>query len=94
MSKTQITAQDDRHVYITFTDLLSDEQITMEIWAPIPKEGGYSYVRYNDGKQLCEKLSSRGSTLMYKDGTKLVDLVRREYSAMRAADKRRAARQA
>ncbi len=94
MSKTQITAQDDRHVTITFTDLLSDEQITMEIWAPVPKEGGCSYVRYNGDKQLCDKLSSRGSTLMYRDGTKLVDLVRREYNAMRAADKREAARHA
>ena len=94
MAKTTIKEHDDRHVTITFTDLLSDEQITMDIWAPIPSEGGYSYVRYNGDKQLCAGLSSRGETLSYKSGTQLVDLVRREYKAMRAADKREAARHA
>lgn len=91
MSKAKITAQDDRHVTIEFADLLSGERITMEIWAPAPKMGGYTYVRYDGQKQLCDKLSLRGSTLMYKDGTRLVDLVRREYTAMRSADKRKAA---
>lgn len=92
MAKTTITAHDDRHVTLAFDDLLSGQRITMDIWAPVPREGGSSYVRYNGEKQLCYGLSSRGNTLSYSHGTKLVDLVRREYRAMRRADKREADR--
>lgn len=77
---------------ISYTDVLSDEQITLDIWAPEPAASGRSYVRYNGDKQLCRGLSSRGDTLTYYAGTPLVDLVRREYRAMRAAERREAAR--
>jgi hypothetical protein len=92
--RAKIIAHGDRLVEITFTDsdIGPERLITMEIWAFSPqKAGGYSAVMYdgeNGDKQLCERLSSAGNTLMYKDGTKLVDLVRREYQAMRAAEKR------
>lgn len=92
MAKTVITAHDERHVTISFDDATWGERVTMEIWAPIPREGGYSYVRYNGDRQLCAGLSGAGSTLSYKDGTQLIDLVRREYRAMRASEKREAAR--
>lgn len=91
MSRTTITARDDRHVTITFVNW-NDEPVTMEIWAPTPAAGGYTYVRLGDG-QLCERLSTRGVTLMYYAGTKLVDIVRREYKAMRAAEKRAASKE-
>lgn len=87
MTKTTITAHDDRHVTIKFTTLDTDQEVSMDIWAPIPGKLGSSYVRYNGDKQLCNGLSSRGMTLTYSEGTKLVDLVRREYKAMRAAEK-------
>lgn len=95
MAKTVIREIDARTVNIAFEDEMGD-RIEMHIWAPMPKAGGSSYVRFrsHDGieRQLCERLSSRGSTLMYSDGTRLVDLVRREYRAMRAAEKRAAER--
>ena len=94
MTKTTITAHDDRHVTIKFTTLDTDQEVEMDIWAPIPRENGSSYVRHNGDKQLCAGLSSRGSTLTYSHGTKMVDLVRREYRAMRAAEKRDLARYA
>ena len=94
MSKTKITAHDDRHVTITFTTLDTDQAVQMDIWAPAPGKSGTSYVRYNGDNQLCAGLSSRGETLSYCAGTKLVDLVRREYRAMRSADKREIARYA
>lgn len=90
--KTTIKALDDRHVTIEFTDLVSGERVKMEIWAPVPRAGGTTYVRYNGDKQLCYGLSGSGSTMEYQDGTKLVDLIRREYRAMRAAEKRDLAR--
>lgn len=92
MAKTTITAHDDRHVTLAFDDLLSGERITMDIWAPVPREGGSTYIRYNGDKQLCYGLSSTGSTMSYTDGGKLVDIVRREYRAMRRTEKREAAR--
>lgn len=94
MTKTTITAHDDRHVTIKFTTLDTDQEVSMDIWAPIPGKMGLSYVRYNGDKQLCNGLSSRGETLSYREGTKLVDLVRSEYKAMRATEKRDLARYA
>jgi hypothetical protein len=88
MTRTTITAHNDRHVTIKFRRLVTDQEIEMDIWAPIPREGGSIYVRYNGDKQLCDRLRPFGSTLTYACGTKLVDLVRREYRAMRAAEKR------
>lgn len=92
-TRTIIKAEHERRVTITYTCSWSDERITLEIWAPMPKEGGYSYVRYNGDHQLCDRLAGGGSTLTYKDGTQLIDLVRREYRAMRAAERRRAERE-
>ncbi len=94
MTKATITAQDDRHVYLRFESSDTGDMIEMEIWAPIPGASGWSYVRYNGDKQLCNGLASMGETLSYKDGTRLIDLVRREYKAMRAAERRDAARYA
>jgi len=94
MTKTTITAQDDRNVYLRFEDTDTGEMIELEIWAPVARDGFSSYVRYNGYKQLCGGLSSRGETLTYKVGTKLIDLVRREYRAMRATEKREAGRYA
>lgn len=93
MNRTKITEHDDRRVTITFMDRRRDQMVTMEIWAASPPPSGWSYVRYSDGsgdRQLCDRLSSQGSTLTYYEGTKLVDLVRREYRAMRSAEKRAA----
>jgi hypothetical protein len=95
--RTLIVEHDERRVTICFDSLEphDDRRIELEIWAPLPREGGigYSYVRFNGDKQLCEHLGSQGSTLTYRAGTRLVDLVRREYRAMRRDDARRAAKE-
>ena len=90
MSRTKIIENSPRSVTLSFTDLVTDQPITMEIWAPAPGASGQSYIRYNGDKQLCNGLSSRGETLSYRDGTKLVDLVRQQYRSMRAAERRAA----
>lgn len=90
MTKTTIRAVSDRNVKIAFDDSVTGERIEMDIWAPMPADGASTYVRYNGDRQLCVGLNGSGSTLMYRDGTKLVDLVRREYRAMRRAEQREA----
>jgi hypothetical protein len=55
--------------------------------------GAYVYERINAVKdrQVCDRLQSRGSTLMHHDRP-LIDVIRREYRAMRRAEARDAAR--
>jgi hypothetical protein len=92
MTRTKITAHDDRRVTIAYTSLIDGETVQLDIWAPQPGPSGSSYVRFNGNRQLCAGLSSGGHTLSYREGTRLVDLVRKEYRAMRADEKREAAR--
>lgn len=55
-----------------------------------PQEGGYVRERLSGGRweQVCEKLTSRGSTLACAGRDKLLGLIRAEYKAMRRAEKR------
>jgi hypothetical protein len=46
---------------------------------------------YPPQQQVCERLSSRGNTLR-ANAASLADVIRREYRAMRAAERREAAR--
>lgn len=56
-----------------------------------PPDGGY--VReYPNGKQVCDRLAHTGSTLTCSSRDKLLSLIRREYRAMRRAEKREANR--
>ena len=92
MTKTTITANSNLSVTLKFIESGSDHLVTMEIWAPAPGANGMSYVRYNGDKQLCNGLSGRGETLTYRAGTPLIALVRSQYRAMRAAERRDMAR--
>jgi hypothetical protein len=57
-----------------------------------PPDGGYVRERRDgDWKQVCDKLAAMGSTLMCSSREKLAELIRREYRAMRRAEKREAA---
>jgi hypothetical protein len=80
--KTKIQAISESQVLIEFDDLLTGERYHYEIWAPAA--GGY--VRYNGEKQLCERLSCSGPTLHWSAKAPLVDMIRREYRAMRRRD--------
>lgn len=55
-----------------------------------PMNGGY-VLEFDgrDWKQVCDRLSSTGSTLHCSSRSNLLAMIRREYKAMRRADKRR-----
>lgn len=61
----------------------------------VPAAGGY--VKVNDGRhypQVCDRLSSGGSTLVWRPGgISFVDFIRREYKAGRDAERRRVQRE-
>ena len=92
MTKTTIRANSPRSVTLTFLSADTDETVRMQIWAPTPGPSGMSYVRFDSDRQLCAGLSAHGQTLSYHAGTDLVDLVRRQYRAMRATERRNVAR--
>ena len=55
-----------------------------------PRAGGYVIEHIGNGNtaQVCDKLSSRGSTLRCSGSDKLPELIRREYQAMVRANKK------
>ena len=87
--RTRIRQITDNTVRIQYQNWM-DEEIDETLFAP--SDGGYVFVLQADGSttQICDRLSSTGSTLIYspKYHGRLVDLVRREYRKMRAAEKR------
>jgi hypothetical protein len=85
MKKTVIKALDDSRVEMSYTDSFTGERREYYFYAPA--SGGY--VRYGpNNKQICEKLSFAGPTLQWSGKSPLVNLIRREYRAMRAAERR------
>lgn len=78
--KTVIKSIAGNRVMAQFDDI-SGDRIEVEFHAPA--EGGY--VRAGS-QQVCEKLGTRGSTLMWSGKALLIDLIRREYRAMRRAE--------
>lgn len=92
MSKMQITIGDSGHVELAYTEADSGDQIARTFTCPV--DGGYVREFKTDGdlKQVCDKLSSQGSTLMASSRATLADVIRREYKAMRASEKRDEAR--
>ena len=70
------------------TDYLDDTTRVSRVFI-CPLEGGY--VRELIGgewKQVCDKLARMGSTLSCSSRERLAALIRREYGAMRRAEKR------
>lgn len=87
MTKTSITTDWTGRVTISYDDRYSGERVTREFSCPV--DGGY--VRDQDGKQVCERLCSLGSTL-WASRAELAAVIRREYRAMRRAEAREANR--
>lgn len=53
-----------------------------------PPDGGYvREYRNGDWKQVCDRLSHMGNTLSVSSRANLLDLIRREYRAMRRDEK-------
>lgn len=55
-----------------------------------PRGGGYvrEYLEHGKSPQVCERLSSTGSTLSVTSREKLLDLIRKEYRAMCRSEKK------
>jgi hypothetical protein len=90
-ARTTIKPLDDNHVVIRYADCYTGEIIEREFWAP----SGGGYVREIDaahpgttGRQVCELLEGVGPTLYWGGHGRLIDVVRREYRAMRRVERR------
>ena len=90
MSKMQITTDIADNVTLSYDE--DGERVTREFTCP--RGGGYVHEERPNGsiKQVCGELSWSGSTLIAASRETLPELIRREYRAMRSADKREAAR--
>lgn len=87
--KTTFTALRDNHCVAKYDTILGDP-VERHFFAPF--EGGYVCETDDDGyvHQVCDRLSSRGPTLYWHPSShpRLIDLIRKEYRAMRRADQK------
>jgi hypothetical protein len=84
--KTTITSDDQGYITISYDCAYTGERITRTFFCPI--NGGYVRESLHDYPQVCEQLAHHGSTLTCSSRGHLIDVIRREYRAMRRAEKR------
>jgi hypothetical protein len=86
--KTRIETTDNGNVKITYTDYWTDEDRTRTFFCP--DEGGYvrEWLKHGNNTQVCDQLAHRGPTLRCTNRADLPEMIRREYKAMRRAEKR------
>lgn len=93
MARMKMTDHGQDGCTIEYTDVESDARFVRTFVAPAA--GGYVREIFDpmkEGRQVCEKLSSAGVTLMWRPAMgHLSDLIRKEYKKARAADIRRMA---
>jgi hypothetical protein len=93
MTRAKFDSWSDCGVDVEFDDDSWGRTIRRRYSFSAPKDGGY--VReLNSNRQLCDHFADRGPTLLWNGRGKLVDYIRAEYRRMRAADRRRAIRDA
>jgi hypothetical protein len=74
--------------YDLYTDYLEDTVRVTRVFV-CPPDGGYVREQINgEWKQVCDRLACMGSTLSCSSRERLAELIRREYRAMRRAEKR------
>ena len=84
--KTKFDITRNSTVVVEYDDVITGERRCREFMVPL--RGGY--VREwtgNDWRQVCDGLSTRGDTLYLNESGSLISLIRREYRAMRRAEK-------
>jgi hypothetical protein len=81
-TKTTIRQTSSNRVQINYTDAYTNERVTREF--VVRSDGHEGYVREGD-RQVCDRLSSTGNTLMCTCD-QLLNTIRREYRAMRRAE--------
>lgn len=81
--RTSITQDRQGYVALSYDDPVIDDRVTMTFFCP--PDGGYVRLWTQDGRhpQVCDRLATRGSTLMAPSRDALLDIIRREYRAMR-----------
>ena len=89
--KMQLTINDAGNVTLAYdTEDFMGEPTRVEREFTCPVDGGYIR-EYNpettEWDQVCDRLANRGSTLIASNRTVLADVIRREYRAMRRAEK-------
>lgn len=90
--KTKIKSTEDNRCTIEYDCAHTGERIVQEFWTPT---GGGCVYEIDDrhpgtlGTQVCDRLSTRGNTLHRSANRPLVDIIRREYRAMRRDEARR-----
>lgn len=89
--RTTIQTDDKGYVTINYDCQMTGDRVTQTYFCP--ENGGYVKISDPEGRypKVCERLSSRGNTLMSPNRSALADVIRREYRAMRRAEARVAA---
>lgn len=73
---------------IRYTDDDSDRVVERDFFAP--PSGGYVREDWTNPRQVCERLQGGGATLVWSPASgPLVNLIRREWRARQAAERRR-----
>lgn len=92
--KAQLTTDEIGRVTLSYDFEDCNGVTRVERTFSCPPEGGYVIEKYPSGdwKQVCDRLSNMGSTCSCSSRDKLPDMIRREYQAMRRAEKREANR--
>ncbi len=85
MTKATIKQLGDRTVSLSYDDEMTGERVTREFW--VPRNDGTKYVR-EDNTQVCDGLSSRGHTLSVQKAEDLLPLIRAEWKAAKAAERK------
>lgn len=83
--RTKFTANRDSSVTIEYDNALDGSRVKRTFYTN--KNDGLSYVYYDAHVQICEKLLTRGGTLISSKKT-LLDTIRREYRRMREYEKK------
>ena len=83
--RTSITQNQQGYVTLCYDDPRLQARLSMTFFCP--PSGGYVRLWTQDGQhsQVCDRLATRGSTLMAPSRDALLSVIRREYRAMKRA---------
>lgn len=87
MAKMKLTVDSQGYVTLAYDCDVTDRRVVREFTCR--DGGGYVWeITGNDRRQVCNNLWDRGETLTAPSRQALADVIRREYRAMRDAERR------